>query len=106
MFSVSWESGKRVGKIQKFVQFFFSSAKLIFRALPQHQKERISTTFLALQAIFLKKKLVKIGVFGHFLENYYILASSKLQHNGRPWMNVFVRVLQKLAKSRVIFNII
>ena len=29
----------------------------------------------------------------------------KLLHIGRPWMNVFVRVLQKVAKIRVIILI-
>ena len=40
------------------------------------------------------------------VKNDYILASSNLLHNGCPWMNVFVRVLQKVAKSRDLFTTI
>ena len=62
-----------------------------FAGAPTTLKSTYFDQILSAAGKFLEKKLVKNAVFGHFLENYY-MASSKLLHIGRPWMDVFVRV--------------
>ena len=60
--------GRFSKSFENFVDLFFKSTKLIFRALTNHFKDSILTKLSEPQAkIFLKK--AKNGVFRHFLKN-------------------------------------
>ena len=65
-------------KNRKLSQFFFRSANLNIRALPKHLKNG---------GKFLEKNGQKCRFWALF---------RKLLHIGRPWMNGFGRVLQKV----------